>query len=195
MSNLDISHTVIPKSDQLSADALIGGPITVTITGAKVPGGDQPVVLELDGYPGRPFKPSLGMRRVLIAGWGKDAGAYIGRQLTLYRDPNVKWAGEAIGGVRISHMSHLEKPMHMPLTIAKGKRQKFTVKPLAATTAPTTITKEGYDAIAELMTEAGIEDKGAWLSEQIGRQLQSWQEITTEEAAKLHQILTQEDGE
>lgn len=191
--SLDISHTVIPRSDQMNADALIGGPITVTISGARIVSADQPVILDLEGYDGRPFKPSLGMRRVLIAAWGKDANAYIGRKLTLYRDPSVKWAGEAIGGVRISHMSHLDKPLVMPLTIAKGKKKPIKIDPLSERVVPARITREGWEAIAALAAEHGIENAGAWAQEQIGRALNGPQDITTDEAAKLHQTLTQED--
>jgi hypothetical protein len=32
---LDLSDTIAPKSDQLNADDLIGGPRTITITGIK----------------------------------------------------------------------------------------------------------------------------------------------------------------
>jgi hypothetical protein len=47
---LDISDTVVPKSDQLNADDLICGPRTITITGIKkVSDTKQPVVISFDG--------------------------------------------------------------------------------------------------------------------------------------------------
>jgi hypothetical protein len=128
----DLSGTIVPKSDQLNADDLIAGPITVTIT--KVRGGDkdQPVVLEIDG--GRqPYKPCKSMRRVLIFAWGKNGHAYVGRRLTLYRDPEVKFGGIAVGGIRISHMSDIQNELVMPLTVTRGKREPYRVKALPST--------------------------------------------------------------
>src|SRR3546814_12888811 len=72
------------------------------------------------------------MSRVLVSAWGPDANAYSGRSLTLYRDPKVKWGGMEIGGIRVSHMSHIERDMVMALTATKGKRAPYTVKVLAA---------------------------------------------------------------
>jgi hypothetical protein len=70
------------------------------------------------------------MSRVLVANWGPDAKAYVGRSLTLYRDPKVKWGGLEVGGIRISHMSNIDAPMTMALTTTRSNRQPFTVRPL-----------------------------------------------------------------
>ena len=50
--------------------------------------------------------------------------------MTLYRDAKVKWAGLEVGGIRVSHLSHIERDMVMALTATKGKRAPHTVKPL-----------------------------------------------------------------
>jgi hypothetical protein len=63
--------------------------------------------------------------------WGPDAKQYAGRSLTLYRDPSVKWGGMEVGGIRISHMSHIDKAATMALTATRGNRKPYTVKPLA----------------------------------------------------------------
>jgi hypothetical protein len=127
---IDISKAAEPKSDQLNADDLVGGPQTLLITGAKVVAGDQPVHIEYQGGEGRPWKPCKSMVRVLILAWGSNAEAYFGRSITVYRDPTVKWAGREEGGIRISHMSHLEKPIRTMLTVSRGKRVPFKVEPL-----------------------------------------------------------------
>src|SRR5690606_25044456 len=99
---VDISSTIIAKSDQLNADDLIGGPITVTITNVSLTESpDQPLTINYDGDNGRPYKPCKSMRRVLAAAWGNDGSKFIGRRVTLFRDPRVKWAGQEVGGVRI----------------------------------------------------------------------------------------------
>ena len=128
-------QTIIPKSDQLNADDLIGGrSITIKITDVSIIMGDQPVALSYEGDGGKPYKPGKSMRRVLVNAWGPDAKLYIGRYLTLYRDDKVKFGGAEVGGIRISHMSHIDKPITMALTVTKANRKPFTVKPLEAST-------------------------------------------------------------
>jgi hypothetical protein len=133
---IDLRGTIKPKSDQLNADDLIGGPVTIRITGVSVGEGDQPVSISFEGDGGKPFKPGKSMRRVLVNLWGPDGETYVGRSLTLYRDEQVLFGGVEVGGIRISHMSHLQREMTMALTATKAKRKPFTVKPLATAPAP-----------------------------------------------------------
>lgn len=128
---MSFSDTVIAKSDQLNADDLIGGPITVTITGVKRGDSEQPVVLAISGQ--RPYKPCKSMRRVLITAWGDDGRAWVGRSMTLYCDPDVKFGGVKVGGIRISHMSHIESDLVVGMNVAKGKKGAHPVKRLKST--------------------------------------------------------------
>ena len=64
---MDIGDTIQAKSDQLNADDLLGGPQVFTVAGVDVVGGEQPVHVHLVEAPGRPWKPSKGMRKALIA--------------------------------------------------------------------------------------------------------------------------------
>ncbi len=133
----DMSAAIVPKSDQLNSDDLIAGPITIKITDVTVRGGqEQPVSIHYEGDKGKPYKPCKSMSRVLVANWGADAKKYIGRSLSLYREPSVKWAGMEVGGIRISHMSDIDSAMTMALTATKGSRKPFTVKPLVAAKEP-----------------------------------------------------------
>ena len=134
---LDLSDTIQAKSDQLNGDDLMGGPIIVTVTKVeKVQNPEQPVLLHLQGFGGRPYKPNLSMRRVLVTLWGKDGNAYAGRSLKLFRDPKVRFGKDEVGGIRISHLSHIDKTEHVPLTTAKGRKRPYKVEPLTQT-APT----------------------------------------------------------
>lgn len=127
----DMSKVIVPKSDQINADDLISGPITITIKGVDIrPGTEQPVSIYFEGDNGKPWRPCKSMSRVLVSAWGPDAKAYIGRSVTLYRDPKVKWGGMEVGGIRVSHLSHIERDMVMALTATKGKRAPHTVMPL-----------------------------------------------------------------
>lgn len=126
----DMSSVIVPKSDQINADDLIAGPMTITIREVQIRGGqEQPVSIYFDGSD-KAFRPCKSMSRVLVQGWGADANKYVGRSLTLYRDPTVKWAGLEVGGIRISHMSHIDGEKLMMLTATKGSRKPHKVKPL-----------------------------------------------------------------
>lgn len=133
-TDIDLSDTIAPNSDQLGADDLIAGPRTVTITDvSKALDGatDQPINIHLAEFPGRAWRPSKGMRRILIEAWGPKASAYIGQRVTLYRDPAVKWAGERVGGIRISHLSGIDKRLDASETVARGKKVTRAIQPLS----------------------------------------------------------------
>lgn len=127
---VDLSQTIAAKSDQLNADDLMGGPITIKVQSVKQGNPDQPVAILYEGCNGKPFFPCKSMRRVLVNVWGKEGTSYAGKSMTLYRDPAVKFGGIAVGGIRISHMSGLEKDMPLALQVTKGSKKLFTVKPL-----------------------------------------------------------------
>jgi hypothetical protein len=127
-----ILPTIAAKSDQLNAEDLIGGPRTVRVTGVKVnTSEDQPVWISFEGDDGKPFKPCKTMRRLLVKVWGDDSSTYAGRAMTLYLDPEVKFGGMKVGGIRISEMSHIDAPQSFYLTETRGKKRQHTVKPLA----------------------------------------------------------------
>ena len=129
---MDMSQVIIPKSDQVNADDLIAGPMTVTIDAVSVnPGTEQPVSIRLKGMT-KVYRPCKSMARVLVQAWGADASKYVGRSLTLYRDPKVKWGGLEVGGIRISHMTGLDAPITMMLTQTQKQRAPFKVHPLQA---------------------------------------------------------------
>ncbi len=132
----DMTPVIVPRSDQISADDFIAGPRTYTIEGVAItPGTEQPVNIKLEGE-SRAWRPCKSTSRCLVAAWGPDAKAYIGRSVTLYRDPKVKWGGMEVGGIRISHMSNIDREMLLQLTATKGKRAPCVIKPLLAEVKP-----------------------------------------------------------
>jgi len=134
---VDLSETIIPKSDQLNADDLIAGPLDITITSVERGSREQPVIVHYDGEAGRPYKPSKSMRRVLVALYEKDSKAYIGKTLRLYRDESICFGGSPVGGIRISHASHIDTAIALLLTTARSKRTQYTVHPLPKDVRPT----------------------------------------------------------
>ena len=127
---VDLSKTITAKSDQLNADDLLGGPITITIEDVKRGTTDQPIAVFYQGCNGKPWYPCKSMRRVLVAVWGNDGKTYAGKSCTLYRDPDVKFGGIKVGGIRISHMSHIDENVALALQVTKGSKRLYTVKPL-----------------------------------------------------------------
>lgn len=130
MTDLDMSETIAPKSDQLDAVDLLGGERTFTIVRVTKNNDEQPFNLHLADFP-RPWRPGKSMRRVLVACWGADAAAYVGRRVRLYCDPEVRFGGAAVGGTRIAALSHIDKPKQVPLLVTRGKSAIFVVQPLA----------------------------------------------------------------
>lgn len=150
---MDLSEAAAPKSDQINADDLMSGPRVVTITEVRKGSSEQPVeIVTAEFGPGRPYRPGKSMIRVLINGWGADTTVYSGRRLTIYRDPQIAFGGQNVGGIRISHMSHIEKRMTLALTVTRGRRAPFVVEPLQD--GPPLITPEQANEIAGQIAEA-----------------------------------------
>jgi len=125
-----IAKSIVPKSDQLNAEDLLSGPITVTVQDVQQGSADQPIAIMIDG--GRqPYKPCKTMRKVLVYCWTDQAANWLGKRMTLYADPHVKWAGIEVGGIRISHLSGIEKDVTLMLSETRGKRKAYRVAPLA----------------------------------------------------------------
>jgi len=128
---MNLTETIAPRSDQINADDLISGPVTVTITEVRAGTAEQPVDVIVAEYPGRAYRPSKSMRRVMVSAWGAEASAYAGHRLTLVRNPEITFGRDKVGGIEIAEMSHINKPLTVALTATRGKRKNFTVTPLA----------------------------------------------------------------
>lgn len=135
---MDLTESIAPRSDQINADDLVGSPQTYTVREVVQGKAEQPFdfqLMETD----RAYRPSKTMRRVIVAAWGSEASNYAGRRLTLYREPSIKFGGTVVGGIRISAMSHIDKPVEVMLQVTRGKREKFTVAPLAEPVTAVTV--------------------------------------------------------
>ena len=127
---IDLSKTIEAKSDQLNADDLLGIHKILKITAIKAGSADQPIIINFEGDQGKPYKPSKGMRRVLVSAWGPDGGSYVGRSIEVYNEPTVTWAGQAVGGIRISRMSDIKNTIVVPLALTRGKKVPLKISPL-----------------------------------------------------------------
>ncbi len=165
---MNIATTIIPKSDQQNADDLIGGPITVKITAVVKGSAEQPVWISFEGDNGRPYKPSKSMRRVLVTVWGTNAADYIGRRITLYRDPTVKFGPDAVGGIKISHASNIPNAVSILLTESRGRRKPYRLDPLPESEAPVP------ENLPPHWPEWTTEERGDYMATQGVERLKSW---------------------
>lgn len=154
----DMTESIAPRSDQLNAEDLLTGPRTVTITDVKRGTDEQPVnIVTAEFGPGRPYKPSKTMRRVLVAAWGPDASVYVGRRLTIYRDPEITFGKDKVGGIRISALSHIPSKLQLALTVTRGRRAPFVVEPLPD--GPQAITAEKATEFEQRIASAATLDE------------------------------------
>lgn len=194
---MDMSTSIEPRSDQLNADDLIAGPRTVTIDRVSEGAAEQPFDFHLVETPGRAYRPSKTMRRVIVAGWGSDTRVFAGRRLTLYREPTIRFGKDEVGGIRISHMSHITGPLKLQLTVSRGKRDPFVVQPLPdAPDVIPPITETQRTNLSALMFAKGWDDaqKLDWVTKQIGRKVKSARDLDTAEASALINALEQGEG-
>ena len=129
----NLKDTIVAKSSQLNADDLLSGARTITVTAVKRSNSpDQPVDIFFTGDEGKPYKPCKSMRKVLVFAWGDDGREWVGRSMTLFHDHSVMWGGVKVGGIRISHLSDIERDIAISLTATKGKKAPVTIKKLTA---------------------------------------------------------------
>jgi hypothetical protein len=130
--------TIEKKTDQLNYEDFLGGVTRiVTIAGVKEGTKEQQYDIAIEGDT-RVWRPAVTVLKLLVAAWGDDATEWVGRRAELYGDPNVTFGRDKVGGIRVSRVSHIDKPVTASLTETRGKRKSHTVEPLPdAPAAPT----------------------------------------------------------
>ncbi len=187
----DFQAALAPRSDQINASDLIAGDMTVTIAGVKVtPGTEQPVSIRLEGMD-KVWRPCKTTGRILMAAWGADTSVYTGRAVQLYLDPEVKWGGLKVGGIRIRAMSHISGELSLALAESKQNRKIFKVKPLAGATQRATPAAAQHSsasgpadaahpaiAKAKAAAQKGTEAFREWFNSEEGKDCRATGELT-----------------
>lgn len=122
------------RTDQINADELIGRSVTYTIAGVRPGKATTKYDIDLVESPGKCWRPPITMQKLLVIAWGNEASEWIGRRVTLYTDPTVSFGKDKVGGIRISHLSHITEPVQANLLVTRGKRKMHTVQPLVEST-------------------------------------------------------------
>ena len=185
---LDVSSTILSKSDQLNASDLIGNEMILTVSGVHlVSSPDQPMIINYIDDDGRPYKPCKSMRRVLVGLWGKDASQWIGRSVGVYNEPSVKWAGKEEGGVRIKSMSHIEKNKSVTTSESKHKKTTYLISVLQVEQKQREVWPDDkFNAVFEKM-KASIET-GKADAPKIIAHLQKTADVTDAQKARLEAV-------
>lgn len=167
LTSEQVRASIVPKADQLNADDLIAGPVTVTIVGARSGDKDCPIFIDLEGYEKRPFKPCKTMRRILVAVFGDEPKPWIGQKMTLFRDPQVQYMGETVGGIRISHLSGLTEPEKLSVTEKRGRRIEWVVCPIPLPPAEQKYVADAKRQIAEAANMEVLKALGQAIAQQV----------------------------
>lgn len=168
---MDMTKFTEAKSDQWNAADFSGGPRQFTIEGVSInPTQEQPVSVKLIGED-RVWRLCKTTARILVAAWGADASKYSGRSVELFCDPSVTWSGMAVGGIRISAMSHMESDLKIAVSLSRQKKSVVLVKRLTIT-APTPSATQSPDNALELCEAAaarGTDAFRAWWGSDEGK--------------------------
>ena len=131
--SIDLSEAIARKRATLNADDLIAGRARSPL---------QPSDAHRRGSAGR--HPLCRRRRQALQTIASPCaeclsahGAQTGRSTsakstTLFLDDQVRFGGAAVGGIRISHLSHIEKSITMALTATRATKKAYLVQVLAA---------------------------------------------------------------
>lgn len=121
------------NTDQLNFEDFLGG-VTMNVTIAAVEEGRKEAQYDIaivgdDRY----WRPPATVLKQLKLAYGEEGADWVGKHATLYGDPDVKMKGVKVGGIRVSHISHISKPLTTSLTITRGQSAVFTVQPMDST--------------------------------------------------------------
>lgn len=122
--------TAEPRSDQWNAEDFIGGPRTFRIAGIVDGAAEQKYDIQLEGEK-RVWRPPVTVLRTLMKAWqSDDSDDWIGKSVTLYCDEKVTFGKDTPGGIRVSHVSGIDKPVTVNVSEKRGRRKNVTVQPL-----------------------------------------------------------------
>lgn len=192
---MDISKALVAKSDQLNSSDLTGAPIVATIEGVRRGDNAKPVIVDLAGMDGRPWKPSKGMLRVIAHKWGVEADAWVGRSVKLVNNPEVIYAGEPVGGIEVTAMSHIDADFTIPVRISQKKVKQHRVAVLSEPQTEPWIAQ--WQAIKNALTAAGYEGDGpqmlATAGQVVGSEWAHPNKISAEDAQRILAAVREDD--
>jgi len=154
---------IVRKTDQWNNEDFAAGSRVFTISDVTEGKEQVPYDIHFSDGDGRCWRPSNGMLELLWRLWGDDSKTWVGRRVELFQDASVKIGRDVVGGIRVRSMSHIDKPMSPLITVSRGTKKPYTVKPLveAARAAAPDLTPI-LAAIHTAPTDADL--RAAWAS-------------------------------
>ena len=184
----DLQRATQAKSDQLNSCDILGGSLVAKIVDVKSGSNEQPVIIVIDSWP-QPWKPSKTSLRVLCACWGNDPQQWIGRYAVLFCDETVKFGGEAIGGIRTSHLSHISGTKKVAVNTTRGKKGIQTIEPYYPQDEQQPDPEPVFwpdDAFAKQLAAAQAKlDSGELTAEQVVAKLEKKAQLTAGQKARV----------
>lgn len=177
------------KTDQLNFEDFLHG-VTRDVTIAEVRPGtaEQQYDIRIEGDK-RAWRPPVTVLKLLVEAWGDDATLWVGRRARLYGDPSITFGPDRLGGIRVSHVSHIDKPVTANLSKTRGKRQMHTVQPLKDEPAPAQTPEPTAEQVANCTDVATLKEmwrpSGPERRAQIEARVAELQNATNEDALPI----------
>lgn len=141
------------NTDQLNYEDFLGG-VTRVVTIAKVEKGRKEAQYDISiEEDDRYWRPPATILKLLKLAYGEEGADWVGKKAMLYGDPDVKMKGVKVGGIRVSHLSHIDGPLTASLTVTRGQTAVFTVDPLPELSPVEALRLEWKTATPERKTE------------------------------------------
>ena len=141
------------NTDQLNYEDFLGG-VTRVVTIARVEKGRKEAQYDISiEEDDRYWRPPATILKLLKLAYGEEGADWVGKKAMLYGDPDVKMKGVKVGGIRVSHLSHIDGPLTASLTVTRGQTAVFTVDPLPELSPVEALRLEWKTATPERKTE------------------------------------------
>ena len=141
------------NTDQLNYEDFLGG-VTRVVTIAKVEKGRKEAQYDISiEEDDRYWRPPATILKLLKLAYSEEGADWVGKKAMLYGDPDVKMKGVKVGGIRVSHLSHIDGPLTASLTVTRGQTAVFTVDPLPELSPVEALRLEWKTATPERKTE------------------------------------------
>ena len=183
----DLSDTIEANSDRLNAADLMGADKTIKVTDVirYTENGKNKFYLNYEGDCGRPYKPSLTMRRIIMELWTIDGSKYIGRSIRLHRDPTITFGRDECGGIVVEAMEGIKGKAKIKLQVKRGQFKEFTIDKLEPKELP--MLEPGV--FAKWLTAAKTQiESGAQTNEQIITKIEVQSRLTDEQKEQIRAI-------
>lgn len=145
---LDLAIYTRPKSDRFTMGYFVHGPETFTVRAVDTNGPEgYETQIYFEEVKDRVYHPGAQALFVLVALWGANGRAYVGRRMTLAPDYGAKRLSRTGETLRISHLSHIDGGKQVWVRTGKNTpKAPYDVHPLPMDDAAAAVDEPGLIA-------------------------------------------------